>query len=275
MRNLLSAWSEVTGRIEQARAILVLADFDGTLSPLEETPGAVVLPSEARSVLEELKSGPKSSVGVISGRKLADLEARVGVSGIWYVGNHGFELRTPTGEGRTFFAPEEAEFIRAIEQEVAKSTANIPGILLENKGPTLAVHHRRVETARVPEVERICRHVFHRNQQRLRLIQGLCVFEFRLREGFNKGTAVRLIRKESMKGPLTFYFGDDVTDDDVFRVLLGVGIGVKVGRRPSRLAPYSLRGPEEVLEALVRIRCQLNGGGAEGESSKPAKGNGE
>ena len=258
MKDLLSAWSEVSPRIEQARAILVLSDLDGTLVRLEEVPDAVVLPGEVRRVLEELKSNSSVSVGVISGRKMEDVVARVGVTGIWYVGNHGFELRTPAGETRTFFAAEEANYIRSIEEEVSKRTQGIPGALLENKGPTLAVHYRRVESARVPDVERICQEVFQRNQRRLRLIHGLCVIEFRLRESFNKGTAVRLIRKESPRGPLTFYFGDDVTDDDVFRVLFGVGIGVKVGDRPSRLATYSLPGPEGVLDALVRIRCHLS-----------------
>ena len=257
MKNLLSAWSEVTRRIEQARPVLVLSDLDGTLARLEDVPDAVVLPGEVREVLEDLKANGSATVGVISGRKIEDVVARVGVSGIWYVGNHGFELRTPAGEDRTFFASEEAEYIRSLEEGISKRTQEIPGVLLENKGPTLAVHYRRVESARLPDVDRICQEAFQQNQQRLRILRGLCVIEFRLRESFNKGTAVRLIRKESLKDPLTFYFGDDVTDDDVFRVLLGVGIGVKVGRRPSRLASYSLEGPDEVLDALVRIRCHL------------------
>jgi trehalose-phosphatase len=259
VKDLLAAWPEIAARIDRAGSALLLTDFDGTLVPLEESPEGVMTPPETRAILEEFKSNVRTSVGVISGRSLADLEARVGVDGIWYVGNHGFELRAPDGERRAFYRPEEAEYIRSVEREVAEATAGIPGILIENKGPTLAVHYRKVDADRIPKVETVCREAFYRHQRRLRLMSGICVHELRLREGFTKGTAVRLIRKESSRYALTFYFGDDVTDDDVFRALHGIGIGVRVGPRASRLADYSLKGPADVVEAMSRIRRQLTG----------------
>lgn len=257
MRDFFDAWPEVAERIDRAGAALLLTDFDGTLVPLEDQPETVTLPGATRSVLEEIKTNARISLGVISGRNLEDLEPRVGVAGIWYVGNHGFEMRTPAGEKRVFYGEEEAEYLRAVEREVALETKGIPGVLIENKGPTLAVHYRKVDADRIARVETIFRAAFYRHQKRLRMISGNCVHELRLREGFTKGTAVRLIHKESTRYPLTFYFGDDVTDDDVFRTLKGVGIGIRVGPRASRLADYTLKGPGQVLEALIRITADV------------------
>jgi trehalose-phosphatase len=258
VKDFFAAWPEVAERLDRAGSALLLTDFDGTLVPLEDRPETVTLPGETRAVLDEIKTCTRTCLGIISGRNLEDLEARVGVTGIWYVGNHGFEMRTPAGEKRVFFGPEEAEYLRGVEAEVTQETKSIPGVLIENKGPTLAVHYRKVDADRIARVESICRAAFYRHQKRLRMISGLCVHELRLREGFTKGTAVRLIRKESPKYGLAFYFGDDVTDDDVFRALQGVGIGIRVGPRPSRLANYSLKGPNQVLEALTKITADVS-----------------
>jgi trehalose-phosphatase len=263
VRALLDSWNDIAERIDRAGSALALTDFDGTLVPLEDHPEDVTVPAETRALLESFKSNPRLSIGVISGRSLADLEARVGVPGIWYVGNHGFELRTPSGTRRAFYDAEAARYVRAVERELADVTSNIAGVQIENKGPTLAVHYRRVDADRIGRVEQACRDAFYRHQKRLRLISGMCVHELRLREGFTKGTAVRVIRKESPRHLLPFYFGDDVTDDDVFRVLQGTGVCVRVGRRPSRLAEFSIAGPNDLLDVLSRISSILQG------SSKP------
>lgn len=170
MKDLLTAWPDVAARVDEAGSVLLLTDFDGTLVPLEDRPERVVLPAATKSLLESFTCHSRACAGVISGRRLADLESRVGVKGIWYVGNHGFEVRTPTGEKRAFYGPDEASYLRGVEREVAAQVATIPGVLLENKGPTLAVHYRKVEASRTHAVEGICRDAFYRHQRRIRLM---------------------------------------------------------------------------------------------------------
>ncbi|MDA8305349.1 MAG: hypothetical protein M0Z81_00730 [Deltaproteobacteria bacterium] len=48
-------------------------------------------------------------------------------------------------------------------------------------------------------------------------------------QGWNKGSAVlRLLARSDADLPV--YIGDDTTDEDVFSVLAGRGIGIRVGR---------------------------------------------
>jgi len=103
------------------------------------------------------------------------------------------------------------------------------------------------------EVERAFLRVMERHRQRLMLAHGDHVFEARIRGIRNKGTAVRLIRRELPPGSLVIYFGDDITDADAFRELRATGIGVEVGSPGTTLAHYTLPDPSAVWESIQRI----------------------
>ena len=95
MEHLLSVWPRVTLQIRDARHILLLTDFDGTLTPIVERPELANLTENTRLVLEALARRYEFRVGVISGRALADLKDKVGIPGIIYAGNHGLEIEGP------------------------------------------------------------------------------------------------------------------------------------------------------------------------------------
>ena len=208
--------------------------------------------------MEDLRRSPRVILGVVSGRALPDLVPRVDLPGIWYVGNHGYEMRNPRGEERRFYEPEDVLYVEAMKEEMGQAFQDIPGILLEHKGPVLAVHFRGVEESRVGEVERGFLGVMDRHRTRLMMSRGHAVFEARLRGGANKGRAVSHIRHELPAGCLILYFGDDLTDRDAFRELRGVGVSVEVGGGSSSIADYTLPHPAAVLETLRRIHSALN-----------------
>src|SRR3989304_7587699 len=68
----------------------LFSDLDGTLSPIAPTPQAAQITPRNRELLAEL-SKQLHIVALISGRRAASLQARVGLPGIIYIGNHGFE----------------------------------------------------------------------------------------------------------------------------------------------------------------------------------------
>src|SRR6478672_11111836 len=73
------------------RPLLVVSDFDGTLSRIVDDPwGAQILPL-GRRALRALAALPGVHVAVLSGRTAADVAARVRVGGVTYLGNHGME----------------------------------------------------------------------------------------------------------------------------------------------------------------------------------------
>jgi len=55
------------------------------------------VPPEVKVLLEKLRERPNVWVAIISGRSLEDIHAKVGVSGITYVGNYGLEIENPAG----------------------------------------------------------------------------------------------------------------------------------------------------------------------------------
>src|SRR5689334_1107173 len=98
IKDLREHWEYLGLRISSSAAVCVLSDFDGTLVPLESHPDLPLLGDEVRGVLEDLQRLPRVVLGVVSGRALADLVPRIDLPGMWYVGNHGYEIRDPKGE---------------------------------------------------------------------------------------------------------------------------------------------------------------------------------
>jgi trehalose 6-phosphate phosphatase len=258
MTDFRDHWDLISLRLSTAPRVCLLSDLDGTLVPLVDHPDQVRLPSNVRRLFQSFIKKGRGAAGIVSGRALDDLTSRVAIDGIWYVGNHGFEVRRPDGLETRFFDAGDIEYVNLVRDELATETAGVPGILLEHKGPVLAVHYRQVELPRIAEVERAFLRVMERHRPRMMMANGCRVFEARIRGVRNKGTAVRHIRRELPPGSLVIYFGDDVTDADAFRELQGIGIGVEVGGSDSSLAHYTLPDPAAVWEVLERLLDALH-----------------
>ena len=260
MEHLLSAWPAVLRQLAKARHILLLSDYDGTLTPIVERPELATLSEDVRCHLELLASDRHFSIGIVSGRALSDLKSRVGIAGLVYAGNHGLEIE---GLGLSFVSPVAAELrplFRVIHFALRRALSSVRGVLVEDKGLSLSVHYRMVDRDRVPYVEEIVRRVVGPAQAagKARLTSGKKVHEIRPAVDWNKGKAVRLLMKRYGRGGrrsglVSLFFGDDITDEDAFREIesYGDGVSVFVGR-PNRhsAATYYLRSPEEVNSFL-------------------------
>ena len=101
-----------------------------------------------------------------------------------------------------------------MQDEVAKHTADIDGIIVEHKPAGVAVHYRTVTNEQDVEkvVERILKGPVSIDGVHLRT--GKMVLELSVIES-NKGVALESLR--SRFGATTaLYFGDDETDEDAF-----------------------------------------------------------
>jgi len=260
---LLSAWPAVLRQLGAARHILLLADYDGTLTPIVERPELAQLPNRVRPLIERLSQRSDITVGIVSGRALSDLRTMVGISGLVYAGNHGLEIEGP---GVSFVSPLAAELrpaLRVIHFVLSRALSTVKGVLVEDKGLSLSVHYRMVDPERVQEVEDIVRKTIGQAQAAgtARLTSGKKVHEIRPGVDWNKGKAVRLLMKRDGKGGrrsglLPMYLGDDSTDEDAFRVIeaYGKGVSVFVGEPGSQSAArYYLKSPEEVCQFLEML----------------------
>lgn len=257
-RHLLAAWAEIERQLRRVRRVAVFTDFDGTLVRIHLHPGRVQLSSHRKSLLAAL-ARRGVVVGVVSGRRLEDLRRKVGVARIWYAGAHGFFLRTPGNRNIVLLSPTERATIARAERFLARRLHGVPGIALEPKRATLAVHYR-LASRRNRQFARKSVAVLLRSEPRLRMLSGKKIWDL-LPAGrdalrVDKATAIQLVlqheRKRHPRGRwLVFYVGDDSTDERVFQKL--VGISVAVGRRRHTAARFFLRSPGEVRQFLERL----------------------
>jgi trehalose-phosphatase len=244
--------------LRHERGLVAIFDFDGTLAEIEPSPEAVRAQPETAVWLEALSRRPDTTVAVVSGRPLAQLERLINVPDVWLFGLHGWEGREPHGEAVRWWT--DAHVALATRQTgVLRVQLGPPeGETIEEKGPLVGVHTRKARPERRRRVEEIVRAA---RLPELDLIAGRRVFELRPAEGRNKGTAVRAIAASRPAAPV-LYVGDDTTDEDAFAVLGAKDFGVLVDDAAARLerpqgrqtrASYSLRGPSAVWRMLAGL----------------------
>ena len=257
----LGEWDRVARDLDGREAALFL-DYDGTLTPIVARPDLAVLDDEARNALRAVAQAIPSAI--ISGRGRADVEALVGIEHFAYAGSHGFDIVGRHGETVDY---EIAEWIEPLMDQTTRSLEEalreIPGSIVEPKGFSVAAHYRLVPDQHIDAVEAAV-DACVASDARLRKSSGKKVFEIRPDLDWDKGRAL-LVLLEALgmdrDAHVPIYIGDDVTDEDAFRVLADRGIGILVAEspRPSS-ARFWLQDPLEVYAFLDRLRRRAEGG---------------
>jgi trehalose 6-phosphate phosphatase len=262
LQYLFSVWQEFSRRLKEARHVLLLCDYDGTLTPIIENPELADLSEKTRQLLQALKQQSHFTVSVISGRALTDLRQRVGIDGIIYAGNHGLEIEGPGIGLVNPLAEEMRPVFHLINQVLNKAMAPVKGVRVEDKGLTVSVHYRMVEEGKSEEVKNIFERVIAtaRSLGKVTITSGKKVYEVRPAVDWDKGEAIALLidrygRTKTKKELLPIFLGDDQTDEDGFKVIeKHGGISIFVGEKPARSAArYYLKSPAEVEQFLERL----------------------
>ena len=272
MAHLLNIWPSVRARLVRPHPykrgrILLLFDYDGTLTPIAPRPDDALLPEEARELLTALATHRRCIAGIVSGRSLADLMVLADIQGLVYAGNHGMEIRGP---GLDFTHPQAITARDALDQvqaSLADALAHVPGVIVEHKGLTLSVHYRATPEPLAGEVDDVvaaiaesCPFTNSGEGGPLRITRGKMVVEVRPAIPWDKGKAIERIRESFDDCPFPVYFGDDLTDEDGFRVVQNMGgLAVFVGKaRQGTVALHQLDSPDEVLETMRLILDALD-----------------
>lgn len=242
----------------RGRRAAVFLDYDGTLTPIVDTPEQAVLSDEMRAVVRRL--GDRCVTAIVSGRARKDVQAHVRLDNLFYAGTHGFEIVGPEGSGIHHEVGQ--QFLPAMEelhQRMRRALANTPGLLLDTKGYSLAVHYRLVQESAVACVESVVDGLMP-DYPTLRKTHGKKVFEIRPRFNWNKGEAVQWILEAldlDHAGVVPFYLGDDTTDEDAFEAVADKGVGILVADEPRPTAArHRLEDSSEVagfLQCLLRV----------------------
>ncbi|MGI9416879.1 MAG: trehalose-phosphatase [Geminicoccaceae bacterium] len=238
------------------RRMIVCLDYDGTLTPIVDRPELALLSKQMQRCLDRLTG--LATVAIISGRDLQDLQNLVGLDHLYFAGSHGFEISKPDGEEQILHGLNHLPSLESAERVLRDRLARIDGVLVERKRLSLAVHYRLAEEDDRPKIKAIIDDVLERHAD-LRRTLGKMVYDLQPDIDWHKGKAVSaLLDAVKAEGGEIFpiYIGDDVTDEDAFEALRGIGISIIVEGRPgSTLATFKLADTEEVgrfLEDLAR-----------------------
>ena len=251
LRHLFVGWSEIAGRLRSAPAITLFLDFDGTLSPLRPRPEDVRLSGSMRSIVSTLAGKPRVRVWVISGRRRADVHDRTRISGVRYLGLHGWEA------GHSISIRKEThqllECLKERARQIAKST---PAIWVEDKGMVLTIHYARASACDVSRVRQEMTRAILPLNGLFHGIAGERGFELMPAEMGDKGTAVRHELAIAGKAALPVFVGDDAVDEPAFASLMG-GITIRVGRPCRTRARFRLSSVQEVRTFLELLNKEI------------------
>jgi trehalose 6-phosphate phosphatase len=222
-------------KLRDPRSIAFFLDFDGTLVELAERPDTIRLAERTRDVLSRLAVVTGGAVAIVTGREIADLDLFLAPLRLPAAGVHGLTRRSTSGA--SYAAPLNDEFLRLAELLLVPLVLSEPGLLLERKSNAVALHYRKR-----PDLEAASRAVMEELAARspgIQIKRGKMVFEAKPNVA-DKGTAILdFLKEEPFVGRMPVVAGDDVTDEDAFAAVNGVGgVAIKIGNGTT-LAHYT------------------------------------
>ncbi len=229
--------------------IALLLDFDGTLVDIAPTPDAVHVPDDLRDSLARLLGLTGGALAVVSGRPIRDIDAQFAPLKLPVVGGHGAEMRITDDDILSTVTP----LPDTLRRRLAAAEKLDPGILVEDKGYSVALHYRRapaVEARLRAHIDTVCAE-FH--GEPMEMLPGKALFEIK-RPGVSKGEGVRaLLSHAPFAGRTPVFIGDDETDKTLFALLPEFGgIGFSVDLDYEGLVGV-FSSPEAVRRALQRL----------------------
>jgi trehalose 6-phosphate phosphatase len=229
----------------------LLLDIDGTLLDLAPTPREVWVPPGLAKTLNRLLEKTSGALALVSGRSLNDIDLIFAPQQFPAVGGHGAEMRISTvSEAVATHAP---PMDKELKRRLAAIARLSPGILLEDKGYSLALHYRLAPHAEKAIYEAVSLIRADLPNASIEVLSGKCVCEIK-HSGFTKATGVReLLAHEPFKGRRPVFIGDDVTDESVFAIMPDLGgLAFSVGRRAQGVAGH-FDEPGDVREWLAHL----------------------
>jgi len=227
--------------------VALFLDVDGTLLEIKPDPRDVISHEGLRHLLITLREACDGALALISGRALSDLDRIFSPLKLCAAGLHGAQLRLPSGgEWRL-----DGAIMNHARKPLAAYVFAHEGLMLEDKGASLAIHYRsRPELARdiVAFMSRFC------PGDDVTLQEGKFVVELKPAL-FDKGTAISAFMDQyPFKGRVPVFFGDDLTDEAGFvEVNSAGGVSVRIGKDTETQAQFRISNVEGLVACLSTL----------------------
>lgn len=246
----------ILARIRRHGCVLML-DFDGTLAPIVSDPRKARMRASTHRALEIIAH--RYPVAVITGRTLSDARTRVSIRRISFAGNHGLEWYARGKKHRAFMLPIFRRALGLMRSRMRSLARRYQGTSFGDEVHTFSFHYRHSSHPNHAAIRAEIRKAA-RETGNLRVIEGKYVSNILPAIRRNKGTAAREMYRAlaGRKKPVPVFIGDDVTDEDAFRVLRK-GITIRVGKFSPSAAKYyfkSRAGVDRFLRTIADTCCR-------------------
>jgi trehalose 6-phosphate phosphatase len=232
--------------------VLCAFDFDGTLAPIVAQPDRAYLPLDLRERLVELSK--YAPVAIITGRSLQDIRVRAGFDADFIIGNHGLEGLPGWEKRASRYEGVSRGWLERLTAELQQRESLHPGIWIENKRYSLSVHYRLAADQERAETELLT--VFKGLSPQPRIISGKYVYNLMPEEAVHKGSALeQLIGATGATGAI--YVGDDVTDEDVFRLRRSDLLSVRIEAAANSAAEFFVPRRQDIAQLLDELILRL------------------
>jgi trehalose 6-phosphate phosphatase len=210
-----------------SRSWAFFLDIDGTLLDIAETPHAVEAGRHERALVQKLHRASGGALALVSGRSLAAIDELFAPLKLAAAGQHGVERRD--AQGRVHRGDYPREPLRRAARTIGDFAARHEGLVFEDKGTSFSLHYR-LAPALAEAAHAVVRDAAAGLGDWVEVREGKMVVELRP-AGRDKGVAIEeFLHEPPFAGRPPVFIGDDMTDEDGFRVVnrLG-GHSVKVG----------------------------------------------
>lgn len=243
--------ARIVGSFQNAQRRLLLLDYDGTITPIRSRPEEAIPEAKALELLQDLSSMQGTEVVVISGRNYEVLEGWLGHLPVSIVAEHGASIKL-RGQSWKHHTDVDHGWKSMIRNTFELYTSRSPGSFIEEKQYTVAWHYRGMDPeqgfSRSREVLDILHHLIRNSH--LSVLDGNRVIEVRA-AGIDKGAATRRLL-EWLPSDFVLAIGDDMTDEDIFQVLTGKAITVRIGSEMTA-ATYRASTQQQAVQLLLAI----------------------
>ncbi|WCT09969.1 bifunctional alpha,alpha-trehalose-phosphate synthase (UDP-forming)/trehalose-phosphatase [Mucilaginibacter jinjuensis] len=241
----------IINRFAKTHQRIIFLDYDGTLVDFKSNVDQAKPDDELYQILDQLTSDPANDVVLISGRKHENLEEWFGHLPIYLVAEHGAWFKQQHTHWHKLGGMSnnwKQDIFPILETYVDRT----PGTFIEEKTYSLVWHYRKAQNGlgelRANELTNTLKYMA--SDKGLQLLPGSKVVEVKNME-INKGKAA-LTLAEKKDYDFIIAFGDDYTDEDIFKSLPDSAITIKVGSNLSA-AKFYMRNPTEVRDLLKSL----------------------
>ncbi len=227
------------------KKLLLMFDFDGTLTPLTPRPEDTKLNQNTRNLLKKIAE--KYITYIVSGRDIKFLQKTIKLKNINYIGSHGLEM--PKSD-LVVIPPKWNDFLKDLTIKLNDRIKKINGSFIEIKTHSICLHYREVKEADLIYIKQLKKElkttIFE--NEKLKIKNGILAFEILPPLNWHKGKAVKwLLTKYPQYYPI--YIGDDKTDEFAFKMLKEKGLTIVIGKKKS-MANYYFNEQTEIIKFL-------------------------